>query len=299
MYHIPVLLQQSVEGLNIKPNGIYVDATYGGGGHAKLIMEQLNEQGRLVGFDQDQDALQNNTLDDERFLLINENFRDLKRFLRANGIEKIDGIMADLGVSSHQFDDPQRGFLFRENATLDMRMDTRQIQTAKDILNNYTEEQLTTVFKNYGELSNAYQIAKAIGHQRLQKPIETNFELKQTVKKLMPYKKENQFLAQLFQAIRIELNDEIETLKDFLKQTVPILNPNGRLVVLSYHSLEDRLVKNFIRSGNFEGTIEKDFFGNVIKPFSATQSKPIVPNQMETTLNTRARSAKLRIATKL
>lgn len=297
MYHNPVMLAQSVDGMNIQPNGIYVDVTFGGGGHAKEILQRLND-GKLIAFDQDADALQN-TIDDSRFTLIHQNFKYLKNFLRLYGVNKIDGLIADLGVSSHQFDKAERGFSTRFNGELDARMDRRNENTAASIVNQYAEQDLTRIFRLYGELKNAYSISKRISELRSEAPINSIDELKKCIMPLAPRNRENKFFAQVFQALRIEVNEELEALQLLLKQCTEVLKPGGRLVVLSYHSLEDRLVKNFIKSGNFEGEIKKDFYGNVQSPFISISRKPITATEDEIKINSRARSAKLRIAEKL
>ncbi len=294
-YHNPVLLQESIDGLNIQPNGVYVDVTFGGGGHSKEILKRLGKEGKLFGFDQDADA-QENSLDDERFVLIPENFRYIKRFLRFYGIKKVDGILADLGVSSHQFDEAERGFSTRFDADLDMRMNQNDKLSAFTIINKYDEEALGNVLFKYGELRNARALAKKIVNSRAENKIKTSFELKSVLKEFLPNAKEHKILAQIFQAIRIEVNQEIEVLKEFLMQTPELLNDKGRLSVISYHSLEDRLVKRFIRNGLFEGEPEKDFYGNFEVPLKKV-GKMIIPGQKEIKLNNRARSAKLRIAT--
>lgn len=297
MYHNPVLLHKSVEGLNIIPDGIYVDVTFGGGGHSKLILKLL-VGGRLIAFDQDSDALKN-TIDDERFLLINNNFQFLKNFLKLHKITEVNGILADLGVSSHQFDVPERGFSTRFDAPLDMRMSLNQQITAADIVNTYPEIELITLLKNYGELKNSRCITTAILESRESGSITTTGQLIECIQKCFPQHKRNKFLAQVFQALRIEVNDEMQALKLLLEQANELLVPGGRLVVISYHSLEDRLVKNFVKSGNFKGMINKDFFGNPIVSFSPVTRKPIIPDEEEISINSRARSAKLRIAEKL
>ncbi|MBV1888276.1 MAG: 16S rRNA (cytosine(1402)-N(4))-methyltransferase RsmH [Urechidicola sp.] len=296
-YHNPVLLNESVDGLAIKPNGIYVDVTFGGGGHSKEILKRLGSEGRLFGFDQDADA-QKNVLDDERFVLIPENFRYINRFLRFYGIKKVDGILADLGVSSHQFDEAERGFSTRFDAQLDMRMNQNDSLSAFRIVNKYPEEKLGNVLFNYGELRNAKALAKQIVKVREEQKIRTSFELKECLQQFLPKAKEHKILAQIFQAIRIEVNQEIEVLKEFLIQVPELLNKNGRLSVISYHSLEDRLVKRFIRNGLFNGEPEKDFYGNFSVPLKKV-GKMIIPNQKEIKENNRARSAKLRIAEKI
>ncbi len=296
-YHNPVLLGESVDGLNIKSDGIYVDVTFGGGGHSKEILNRLGKQGKLFAFDQDQDA-QKNAIDDERFVLIPENFRFIKRFLRFYGVKKVDGILADLGVSSHQFDEAKRGFSTRFDTDLDMRMNQNDTLSAYKIINHYAEEQLSSVLFNYGELRNARAMAKMIANARLDKKIKTSFELKEVLQSFLPKAKEHKILAQIFQAIRIEVNQELEVLKEFLEQIPELLNDDGRLSVISYHSLEDRLVKRFIRNGQFEGEPEKDFYGNFEVPLKKV-GKLIVPTREEIKQNNRARSAKLRIATKV
>ena len=295
-YHNPVLLSETVEGLNIKEDGIYVDVTFGGGGHSRKILESLGPKGRLIAFDQDKDALLN-TIDDSRFMLINENFRHIKRFLRFHGINLVDGILADFGVSSHQFDEAERGFSIRFDAQLDMRMNQQNALSAYALVNTYEEEDLKRVFWQYGELRTAPALAKTIIAARADKAIETTFELKAVLKKHLPKGRENKILAQIYQAIRIEVNQEIEVLKAFLLQVPELLNEGGRLSVISYHSLEDRLVKRFIRNGLFEGEPEKDVFGNFEVPLKKVGGL-IVPDAKEIKLNNRARSAKLRIAEK-
>ena len=296
-YHNPVLLNETVEGLNIKEDGVYVDVTFGGGGHSRKILESLGPNGRLIAFDQDKDALLN-TIEDSRFLLINENFRYVKRFLRFHGIKSVDGILADFGVSSHQFDEADRGFSIRFNAQLDMRMNQQDVLSAHSLVNSYEEEDLKRVFWQYGELRTAPALARTIVAARAEKPIETTFELKAVLNKHLPNGRENKILAQIYQAIRIEVNQEIEVLKEFLLQTPELLSEGGRLSVISYHSLEDRLVKRFIRNGLFEGEPEKDVFGNFEVPLKKVGGL-IVPDAKEIKLNNRARSAKLRIAEKL
>ncbi|MEZ4797612.1 MAG: 16S rRNA (cytosine(1402)-N(4))-methyltransferase RsmH [Flavobacteriaceae bacterium] len=296
-YHNPVLLKETVDGLNIIENGTYVDVTFGGGGHSKEILKRLGKDGRLIAFDQDQDALLNR-IDDSRFTLINENFRYVKRFLKFHGVMSIDGILADFGVSSHQFDIPERGFSTRFESNLDMRMNQQEQLSAFHVVNEYAEEQLRQVFWQYGELRNAPALARTIVTERKANPIITSDQLKNILKKYLPPKKENKILAQIYQAIRIEVNQEIEALKEFLLQTPELLKKGGRLSLISYHSLEDRLVKRFIRSGMFEGEPEKDVFGNVSVPLKKIGNL-IVPSKEEIQLNNRARSAKLRIAEKL
>jgi len=294
-YHNPVLLKESIAGLAIKPNGIYVDVTFGGGGHSKEILKFLNEKGKLFAFDQDEDAKQN-SIEDDRFVLIPQNFRYIKRYLRFYNIKKVDGILADLGVSSHQFDEAERGFSTRFNADLDMRMNQTDALTAFEVINKYEESKLSDVLFQYGELRNARSLAKKIVESRTEKPIKTSFDLKEVLNDFIPKSKEHKVLAQIFQGIRIEVNQEMEALKEFLLQVPELLNPEGRLSVISYHSLEDRLVKRFIKNGMFEGEPEKDFFGNVNVPMQKV-GKLIVPSKDEIKLNNRARSAKLRIAT--
>ncbi|SHL31921.1 16S rRNA (cytosine1402-N4)-methyltransferase [Flavobacterium xanthum] len=295
-YHNPVLLQASVDGLNIKPDGIYVDVTFGGGGHSKEILKRLGPDGKLFAFDQDEDALAN-ALADERFTLINENFRFIKRFLRFYGVKSVDGILADLGVSSHQFDVAERGFSTRFDADLDMRMSQKNDLNAYRVVNEYDEANLKRVFLDYGELKNAPVLARTIIEAREQDPIKTTDALKEVLARFLPERVRNKILAQIYQAIRIEVNQEMDVLKEFLEQSLEILNPNGRLSVISYHSLEDRLVKRFMKNGMFEGEPERDFFGNFSVPFK-TVGKLIVPDNAEIKENNRARSAKLRIAEK-
>jgi 16S rRNA (cytosine1402-N4)-methyltransferase len=295
-YHNPVLLHASVDGLNINPDGIYVDVTFGGGGHSKEILSRLGPNGKLFAFDQDEDALAN-TLPDERFTLINENFRFIKRFLRFYGVKEVDGILGDLGVSSHQFDVAERGFSTRFDAELDMRMSQKNDLNAYRVVNEYDEASLKRVFLDYGELKNAPALARTIVEAREHKLIKTTDELKEVLAKFLPERIRNKILAQIYQAIRIEVNQEMDVLKEFLEQSLEILKPNGRLSVISYHSLEDRLVKRFIKNGMFEGEPERDFYGNFSVPFK-TIGKLIVPDQTEIKINNRARSAKLRIAEK-
>ncbi|MDX3916894.1 MAG: 16S rRNA (cytosine(1402)-N(4))-methyltransferase RsmH [Pseudosphingobacterium sp.] len=297
-YHLPVMLQECIEALAIKPNGVYVDVTFGGGGHSSAIIQHLGEEGRLIAFDQDPDAL-NNALPDERFTLIHQNFRYLKNNLRLQGLKQVDGILADLGVSSHQFDEAERGFSIRFDADLDMRMDRVGELDAKGVLNSYSEEDLHRIFGMYGEVQNAKSLAKVIVTSRLSRPINTVSDLKSIVSKLVPRGKENKYYAQLFQALRIEVNKELEALQEFLVQAQAVLKPGGRLVVMSYHSLEDRLVKNFMAKGKFKGEVEKDFYGNEIKPFMLVSRKAIIASEDEIRQNNRARSAKLRVAEKL
>lgn len=296
-YHNPVLLSASVDGLNIQPDGVYVDVTFGGGGHSKEILKRLGSSGKLFAFDQDEDALAN-ALPDERFRLINENFRFIKRFLRFHGIRQVNGILADLGVSSHQFDVAERGFSTRFEAELDMRMSQKGELNAFKVINDYDEATLKKVFAEFGELSNAGAIANTIVNARKDKPIKNTEHLKQVLSKFLPAHKSHKILAQIYQAIRIEVNEEMDVLKEFLVQAEEILLPGGRLSVISYHSLEDRLVKRFIKNGMFEGEPERDFYGNFSVPFK-TIGKLIVPDAEEIKINNRARSAKLRIAEKI
>ncbi len=294
-YHNPVLLNESIDGLNIKPNGVYVDVTFGGGGHSREILSRLDEKGKLFAFDQDEDA-QRNMIDDPRFTLIPQNFRFIKRYLRFYGVKKVDGVLADLGVSSHQFDVAERGFSTRFDAELDMRMNRGDQLSAFEVVNNFEEEKLSNVLFQYGELRNARAIAKRIVEARSEETIKTSFQLKEVLSRFVPKAKEHKILAQIFQGIRIEVNQELEVLKEFLMQIPEILNEEGRLSVISYHSLEDRLVKRFIRDGMFEGQPEKDFFGNINVPMKKV-GKLIIPSAEEIKVNNRARSAKLRIAT--
>ena len=297
MYHLPVLLQECIDGLNIDPNGIYVDVTFGGGGHSTKILDKL-DKGLLFAFDQDADALENDFQDD-RFTLIHQNFRFLKNFLRLHGIKQVDGILADLGVSSHQFDTADRGFSTRFDGPIDGRMDQREDLTGSKILNTYEPSELTRIFRLYGELKNAYKIGLRIAEARKEKPFETIAQLKESLIKLSPKGKENRFFAQVFQALRIEVNQEMQALEEMLMQCTQVIKPGGRLVVLSYHSLEDRVAKNIIKTGNTEGILHKDFYGNIQKPWKAINRKPIVANTEEIEKNSRARSAKLRIAERI
>lgn len=298
-YHVPVLLHESLEGMDIHPDGVYVDVTFGGGGHSREILRRLGDEGRLYGFDQDADAEQN-IPDDERFVFVRSNFRYLYNFMRYyDEVGEVDALLADLGVSSHHFDDRERGFSFRFEGSLDMRMNTRAGQTAADVLNNYTEEQLADVFYLYGELKNARRLAAAVVAYRTgKKPILTSGDLLEIVTPFIGRDKEKKFLAQVFQALRIEVNDEMRALREMLSASLRVLRPGGRLVVITYHSLEDRLVKNFLKTGNFEGKVEQDFFGNVRSPFKLLSGKVITPSKEEIERNPRSRSAKLRIAEK-
>lgn len=296
-YHNPVLLKESIDGLAVKEDGLYVDVTFGGGGHSREILKRLGPKGKLFAFDQDPDAVEN-TIADDRFVLINENFRFIKRFLRVHGLKKVDGIHGDFGVSSHQFDIAERGFSTRFESRLDMRMNQRGNLSAYEVINDYDEKKLGNALFEYGELRNSSKIANTIVSERQIEKIETSERLKEVLRPFLPAEKENKILAQIYQAIRIEVNQEIEVLKEFLLQTEELLDQGGRLSLISYHSLEDRLVKRFIRSGLFEGEPEKDFFGNISVPFKKV-GKLIVPSAEEIKKNNRARSAKLRIAEKL
>lgn len=297
-YHIPALLTETIDGLSVKPDGVYVDCTFGGGGHARAILEALGPAGRLFGFDQDEDAIAN-IPDDPRFTFVRGNFRFLKNYLRYFGVNKVDGILADLGVSFHHFDEADRGFSFRYEGQLDMRMNRNSELTAAKVLNTYTEEKLADVLYLYGELHQSRRIARAIVNARSQQPLEQISSLMEVIRPFFAREKEKKDMARVFQALRIEVNRELEVLKSLLKQSVEMLNPEGRLVLITYHSLEDRLVKNFIRTGNFEGKPDKDFFGNTIAPLKAVNHKVIVAGGEEVERNPRSRSAKLRIATPL
>ena len=296
-YHNPVMLQECIEGLNIRKDGTYVDVTFGGGGHSKEILKHLGADGALLAFDQDADA-QQNMIDDERFTFIDQNFRYLKNFCRLHDAIPVDGILADLGVSSYQFDQAERGFSIRFDAELDMRMNQSSELSAKEVVNNYSEAELHRIFGIYGEIQNARSLANTVVTARLNAPIVTVADLKNAISARIPKGKENKYLAQVFQALRIEVNQELEALKDFLIQSADVLVSGGRLVVMSYHSLEDRLVKNFIAKGKFSGDVEKDFFGNDQKPFDAVSRGAITASEEEIKINNRARSAKLRIAVK-
>ena len=288
-----------MQALEIKPEGTYVDVTFGGGGHSKAILSQISG-GKLFAFDQDRDALRNvREIDDPAFVFVEANFRYLKRYLRANGVSAVDGILADLGISSHQIDQAERGFSTRFDGELDMRMDQAAPVSAKEIVNSYSESELQNILGRYGEVRNARTLASAIASARINKPLESSGDLKEVLKRFAPRGKENKYYAQVFQALRIEVNDELKALEEFLLQSAEVLKPGGRLVVMAYHSLEDRLVKNFINKGNFSGEDEKDFFGNVIRPLVPVNKKPIVATREEVLENNRARSAKLRIATKV
>lgn len=296
-YHNPVLLKETVDGLNIKPDGVYVDVTFGGGGHSREILSRLGPNGKLFAFDQDEDAWAN-AIDDPRFTLIKENFRYIKNFLRFNGIRKVDGILADLGVSSHQFDVPERGFSTRFEGELDMRMSKRNELSAYTIVNEYDDKELRRIFLEYGELKNAPALARTIVEAREKEKIVNTEDLKQVLSRFLPAHKANKILAQIYQAIRIEVNQEMEVLKEFLEQSLEVLNVGGRLSVISYHSLEDRLVKRYMRNGMFEGEPERDMFGRFEVPFKIIE-KLIVPTEEEIKVNNRARSAKLRVAEKI
>lgn len=297
MYHNPVLLKESVDGLAIKKDGVYVDVTFGGGGHSNEILKQLGDKGKLFAFDQDEEALKN-VIDDSRFTLINENFRYIKQFLKFYGIRKVDGILADFGVSSHQFDTAERGFSTRFDAVLDMRMSKQNTVTAFNVVNDYDYDALRKVLFNYGELRNANSLAQAIIDSRADQKIKTTDQLKAVLKRFLPNAKEHKILAQIYQAIRIEVNQEIAVIEEFLLQTPDLLDVDGRLSMISYHSLEDRLVKRYIRAGKFEGEAEKDFYGNINVPFKKVGGL-IVPSKKEIVENNRARSAKLRIAKRI
>lgn len=299
MYHIPVLLHETVDGLNIQPGGIYVDVTFGGGGHSREILRRLDTKAHLYSFDQDADAEQNIPQGDERFTFVRSNFRYLKNWMRYYGVEHIDGLLADLGVSSHHFDDEERGFSFRFDAPLDMRMNERAGTTAADIVNRYSEEQLADVFYLYGEMKNSRRLASAIVKARAAHALQTIDDLLQVVKPLMPRAREKKDLARVFQALRIEVNHEMDALREMLEAALSMLRPGGRLSVLTYHSLEDRMVKNFIRAGRIDGKVQQDFYGRRLTPWRAINNKVILPSQQEQEENPRSRSAKLRIAEKL
>ena len=296
-YHLPVLLESTIDGLNIKPNGIYVDLTYGGGGHSKAILSKL-KNGKLFAFDQDADTL-SNKIDDNRLTFINQNFKYVKKFLKLYGVEKVDGVLGDLGVSSYHFDKSSRGFSTRFDGDLDMRMNQSQSHTAKDVVNDYGIKDLTLLFKKYGELKNASAISNSIDVFRSKKSISTTNDLKEAVKKNLPKHKSNKVLAKIFQAIRIEVNQELKALEEMLLQLIDIVKSGGRIIIISYHSLEDRIVKNFIKKGKIYGDIEKDIYGNYELPFIAINNKPITPQKDELKINSRSRSAKLRIAERI
>jgi 16S rRNA (cytosine1402-N4)-methyltransferase len=294
MYHEPVLLKESIEGLAIRPSGTYVDATFGGGGHSRAILDHLTN-GRLIAFDQDDDT-RDNTIKDNRFMLINANYRYIKNFLSYLGTIPVDGIIADLGISSYQIDTPERGFSTRHEAELDLRMDKNKAFSARQLINQYQEDQLKQVFSNYGEIRNASRLASLIIQKRQDKSIDSTGELKEIILPLAPKGKDYQYMAKVFQALRIEVNQELDSLKTLLQKSVELLNEGGRMVVIAYHSLEDRIVKNFLRSGNFEGNLSKDFYGVVQTPFRLITTKAIVPDESELERNPRSRSARLRIA---
>ena len=297
-YHVPVLLEESVGGLDIKPGGIYVDVTFGGGGHSREILSRLGAEGRLFGFDQDEDA-ERNIVDDERFTFVRSNFRYLRNWMRYYEVEQIDGLLADLGVSSHHFDDETRGFSFRFDAPLDMRMNKRDGQTAADVLNDYSEEQLSDIFYIYGELKNARRIAAAVVQARSERRLETTGDLMNATEKCFQREREKKEMAKMFQALRIEVNHEMDALKDMLYAACGLLREGGRLSVITYHSLEDRMVKNMMKAGNVEGKVKQDFFGRTESPLRQIGSKVIVPSEEEQLRNPRSRSAKLRIAERI
>lgn len=296
-YHNPVLLHESLEALAIRPDGTYVDVTFGGGGHSRAILAQLGEKGKLIAFDQDEDAGAN-IINDPRFILVKQNFRFLKNLLRLHSAIPVDGILADLGISSHQIDQAERGFSTRFDGPLDMRMNRSATMDAEEVLNNYDERQLRNMFREFGDVENAAKLSKTIFAAREEVSIRSIAELKAVISSCMPKGKEFQYLAKVFQALRIEINGEMEALKELLLQSVEVLKPEGRMVVISYHSLEDRLVKNYFRTGSLKGEQQKDFFGNIIRPFEPVNRKPIVPSESELNLNNRSRSAKLRTAIK-
>ena len=296
-YHVPALLEESIRGLNIRPGGIYVDATFGGGGHSLEILQRLGK-GKLIAFDQDEDAMRN-VPDDKRLIFLNQNFRFLQNNLKFNGIEHIDGLIADLGVSFHQFDEPERGFTFRQDVSLDMRMNRKGSVTAAALLKNLSEAELAKIFYDYSELINSRSIAREIVVARAVKPLTTVNDMIAAIGKLAPFKQEHKFYARVFQALRIAVNHEMECLREMLDQALSVLKKDGRLVVITYHSLEDRIVKNFMRTGNFEGEENKDFYGNLITPFRIINKKGTVPDELEIEDNKRARSARLRIAEKI
>lgn len=297
-YHIPVLLQECIDGLSIRPDGVYVDVTFGGGGHSRAILSALGEKGHLYGFDQDSDVLKNVPVD-SRFTFVQSNFRYLKNWMRYHGVEQLDGLLADLGVSSHHFDEAGRGFSFRQNGPLDMRMNRQASLSAKDVIQTYNEKQLAQIFYLYGELRNARQLAAAIVRNRNIQPINTIDDFIKVVNPLMGKSREKKDLAKVFQALRIEVNHELEALCEMLGSAIDLLKPGGRLVVLTYHSLEDRIVKNFMRAGNVDGKADKDFYGNLLSPLKPVNNKVILPDAAEEERNPRSRSAKLRIAERL
>ena len=297
MYHWPVMLEECMDALNILPNGVYVDVTFGGGGHSKAILEKLGANGKLIAFDQDQDAVAN-TLVDPRFTLVPHNFRHLKRFLKLEGVKEVDGVLADLGISSHQIDQPDRGFAFRFEAPIDMRMNRSIDLTAVDVLNQYKEEDLQRIFSDYGEVRNAKTLARNIITERQVRPLQSTNDLVNLLEPIV-FGQKQKYLAQVFQAIRVEVNDEIGALEELLAQTTEVLKPGGRLVVMSYHSIEDRIVKRFMKTGNTKGELIKDFYGNITRPFNVITKKAIVATSEEQKSNPRSRSAKLRIAEKV
>ncbi|MEN6619034.1 MAG: 16S rRNA (cytosine(1402)-N(4))-methyltransferase RsmH [Rikenellaceae bacterium] len=297
-YHTPVLLDESVSALAIAPSGVYLDATFGGGGHSREILSRMDEKSRLLAFDRDIDAL-NNAPKDNRLILIHNNFRFIQNYVHFNGFDFVDGILADLGVSSHQFDTEERGFSFRFEASLDMRMNQSAKTTATDIVNSYTEEELIRIMSNYGEIENCKRVAQLICKSRENGVVKTTSDLNKVLAPVLPKYAEHKYLAKVYQALRIEVNGEMKALDGFLDGTVKVLRPGGRLVVITYHSLEDRMVKNFMRSGNIDGVIEKDFYGNIRSPFTAVTKKPVTPSEEEIANNTRARSAKLRVVKKI
>ncbi len=297
-YHKPVLLLESIEGLRIKPKGNYVDLTFGGGGHSREVLKKLGKKGRLIAFDQDQDA-KANVPDDKRIIFVGANFRYLRNYLRYHAMEKVDGILADLGISSHQIDRPERGFSFKSNASLDMRMDSRSRKSASQVLNDYTRDNLANIFKAYGELTNAKILAQAVLDARQEGELNTTVDLEIALKKFIPKGQPSKFLARVYQALRIEVNREMESLQEMLKQTAGCITEGGRLVVITYHSIEDRLVKNYMRAGNLEGDIQKDFYGNIKSPWKLVNRGVITPSKAEVEENNRARSAKLRIAERI
>ncbi len=297
-YHKPALLDESIKGLDIKPKGSYVDLTFGGGGHSLEVLKKLGKNGRLVVFDQDLDAFAN-IPDDKRLIFVGSNFRYLKHYLRYHAIEQVDGILADLGISSHQIDQPERGFSFKSDAALDMRMDVRSKRTASQLLNEAPQEELVRILKSYGELGNARALSAAITEAREESAIETTGDLEQVLKRFIPRHQPSKFLARVYQALRIEVNREMEALREMLLQTAACLKPGGRLVVITYHSIEDRIVKNYLRSGNLEGEIKKDFYGNILSPWKLVNRSVITPSEEEIKENNRARSAKLRIAERI
>lgn len=296
-YHVPVLLDESISALEIKKDGVYIDATFGGGGHSREILNRLGPDGKLISFDRDTDAIKN-APDDKRLTLVHNNFRFAQNFVKYNGFDGVDGILADLGVSSHQFDSGERGFSFRFDAPLDMRMNQKAQRNAAHIVNNYSQEELTKIFKLYGEIDKPWRAAELICKARTLAPIETTGQLSKAVEKMYNQQTEHKFLAKLYQALRIEVNMEMQALEDFLVGALSVLKPGGRLSIITYHSLEDRMVKNFMKAGNTEGEIKKDFYGKIESPFDIITKKPIVPTEEEISSNTRSRSAKLRVAEK-